>query len=127
MLSSSDRPATAPAPAARVRGCPPEDRERLESVKRGEIVLLQPRAKYGKWSLSDLYALGQQIKDGYLKLADLKRVPDQYAVPYSTMTDWLKPVDEAGTPKWLYERDVRRRTEKLRPGGVKGGGTICRS
>jgi hypothetical protein len=59
MPSSSDRPATAPAPAARVRGCTPEDRERLESVKRGEMVLLQPLAKYGKWSLSVLYPLGQ--------------------------------------------------------------------
>lgn len=110
--------------AASILGNTPADRETLTGVKRGAVLEMKPKATYGAYKIDDVYALGQQIKDGSLTLADIRKgAPGEYAVPYTTMMRWCAPVDELGTPKWLYARDVQRLTKKPRARRPSGPGT----
>ena len=78
--------------------------------------------------------LGAQIRDGTLRLSDLKKSNEEgqplYGVPETTMRRWMK--DDAvvvgrggqpGTPHWLAERDTRQRKglKKSGPPPVLGG------
>jgi hypothetical protein len=104
----------APAPA-RVRASTPADREMITGVKRSGSLIVKPKATYGNYDMDDIYELGQRIKAGTLTLAQIRHTPDDFRVPYGTMRRWVKPRED-GTPAWLYERDVKRRTKKPRAG-----------
>ncbi|KAJ1618580.1 hypothetical protein T492DRAFT_891823, partial [Pavlovales sp. CCMP2436] len=94
-----------------VRGKSAADRACLAGVKRGDVVKLKPRAKYRGYVAADVYELGQKIKDGKVKLCDLKDPAkmDAFKIPYSSMKRYCK-VDENDTPALLISRDVKRLT-----------------
>ena len=127
------QPATEP-PRARAASAPPRvrgnseaDKAALAGVRRGQNVIVKPRAGYRKYTLEDVCELGQLIKDRKLTLRGLnardKNGQPKYKVPRSTMQDWVKR-DRDGVPKWHVERDCRRRHSLPKPGGTSGGSTV---
>ena len=106
---------------------------------------MQPSVAYSArraYTFEDVVLVGVAIAAKKLSTTELKKVGEdggpKYGVPYkSWMNKW--GADDAkvmagrsggvkggvnGSPHWLVERDVRRRTELTVPGGVKGGGSL---
>lgn len=104
-----------------------QEREVLASAKRGEEFVVKPKATYRSgYDWEDICELGARIRDprDELTLAIIRKNPSEYKVPYGTMRSWCAPQGPQGAPRWLVERDQRRRHSLPQSGGVKGGGTV---
>eukprot|EP00964_Phaeocystis_antarctica_P036664 scaffold20940_cov96-Phaeocystis_antarctica.AAC.2 len=83
-------------------------------------------ASYGSYTFADVCAVGEMIRKKQLTIHQLRKpdnaVAKKYRVPASTMAEWCMddaakvPNGVTGSPHWLVERDVRRRTHRSKPG-----------
>ena len=117
-------------------------RQSLQGLKRGqksEVVFSVQYKARNEYNWDDVCALGERIERGEVRLNWCNKKDENgnplYRVGKTAMLRWTMDDDEAmrragkgrgvkGVPHWRAERDVRRRTELPKPGGVKGGGTV---
>ena len=98
----------------------------LSKQPRGTQLVVQPKASYGSYTFADVCAVGEMIRKKQLTIHQLRNpdnaVAKKYRVPASTMAEWCMddaakvPNGVTGSPHWLVERDVRRRTHRSKPG-----------
>ncbi len=123
-MATVDRPLVAAAPPARAASAPPrargvstEDRALLANVKRSEVVAVKLVASYQGYDFEEVCHIGQLVRDGKIRLCELKKPGAQYKVPYTSMVRWCKPQpDYDNAPLWLVERDTKRRTSLPKAG-----------
>ena len=106
------------ASALRAVGCGKASQEALSSVARGQVIMVQPRAKYRSgYDFDDVCDLGQRLGAGTLTLAEMRRNPSVYKVPRKTMEGYLKPRASDGVPRWRIMREEQRCTTLPKTGG----------
>ena len=98
----------------------------LGQQQRGTQLVVQPAATYGDYSFASICAVGKLILDGKLKINQLRdptnAIFKEHRVPASSMAEWCKDDSKRvtggvkGSPHWLVERDVSRRTDRTKPG-----------
>ena len=128
--SSSAHPSSASSSA--LSGAAPVDSS-LAGGKRGEQVIVQPKAQYGAgktYEWNDVVVACKKIGAGQLTLADLGTKDAfgklKHRVPRTSINRWLKDDHEAqrlkglrgivGTEHWKVELEVRGRTSLSKPG-----------
>jgi len=118
-------PPLQPEPKATVRGKSRADNKALANQPRGTTATVRLKGTYTPYDWEDICELGARIYHGTLTLAEIRSAPSgTFKVPYSTMWRWTQKEPPSGMPKWLVEREQRRRTALSKPGGVKGGGSL---
>lgn len=102
--SASDAPSTDPGPSLRARLAPTPakvrcqllaDRQVIASVKRGEAVLVKPRAMQRGYATADVYNLGQRIFHKELTLNDIRQT-DASAQTETRMSALPSPTADGG-------------------------------
>jgi len=115
-----------PAAVRSIRGHSATDTATLgKAVARGTVMTVRVGGNYRQgYDWDDICALGTRILNKELTLGYIKHHQQEFNVPYSTIYRWAAIDERHQKPKWLVERDMRRRTSLPQFGGVKGGGTV---
>jgi len=119
------RASSQPPPPSRICGKSKADAAALCAVARNQELIVKPKASYRQYTFEDVCHVGQLLMDGKISFYEVKKKPDLYKVPVTTMQNWCTAVPAHGNkPKWLVERDVKRRTSLPKSGGTTGGSTV---